>query len=167
VCELVAPDGSGRPLDQGQVARLDRKAWDSGAIVYRARPGRTARAAPLHHPQKEVDQLDDVVAASYRRELDCRARLSRSATQGLVTVLHPACRQARPSGEPGETYPRRIDRFTTTRTGLDAADARSRRFAVGTSGHRALVRSTPRSQRGRIIPSRSLSHLRDRPRQSD
>ena len=35
VCaELVAPDGSGRPLDKAPVARLDRKAWDRGAIVY-------------------------------------------------------------------------------------------------------------------------------------
>src|SRR5229473_2781675 len=35
VCaELVAPDGSGRPLDKELVARLDRKAWDRGAIVY-------------------------------------------------------------------------------------------------------------------------------------
>ena len=35
VCvEFVQPDGSGRPLDRDQVARLDRKAWDRGAIVY-------------------------------------------------------------------------------------------------------------------------------------
>ncbi|PYM76554.1 MAG: aspartate aminotransferase family protein, partial [Candidatus Rokuibacteriota bacterium] len=35
VCaELVAPDGSGRPLDKELVAKLDRKAWDRGAIVY-------------------------------------------------------------------------------------------------------------------------------------
>ncbi|HEU5324199.1 MAG TPA: aminotransferase class III-fold pyridoxal phosphate-dependent enzyme, partial [Methylomirabilota bacterium] len=35
VCaELVEPDGSGRPLDPAQVARLDGKAWARGAIVY-------------------------------------------------------------------------------------------------------------------------------------
>src|SRR4030095_11937395 len=34
VCaELVAPDGSGRPLDQDTLTRLDRKAWNRGVIV--------------------------------------------------------------------------------------------------------------------------------------
>jgi adenosylmethionine-8-amino-7-oxononanoate aminotransferase len=64
VCaELVTPDGSGRPLDQEQVAKLDRKAWDRGAIVY-AR-GRVVRLAPpLCITREEVDQLVDIVAAS-------------------------------------------------------------------------------------------------------
>jgi adenosylmethionine-8-amino-7-oxononanoate aminotransferase len=39
VCvEFVEPDGSGRPLDREQVAKLDRKAWDRGAIVYARGP---------------------------------------------------------------------------------------------------------------------------------
>ncbi len=64
VCaELVAPDGSGRPLDKELVARLDRKAWDRGAIVY-ARGQVVRLAPPLCITPAEVDQLVDVVAAS-------------------------------------------------------------------------------------------------------
>jgi adenosylmethionine-8-amino-7-oxononanoate aminotransferase len=64
VCvELVDPDGSGRPLDQDTVARLDRKAWDRGAIVY-ARGQVVRLAPPLCIAPEEVDQLVDVVAAS-------------------------------------------------------------------------------------------------------
>ena len=64
VCaELVAPDGSGRPLDKELVARLDRKAWDRGAIVY-ARGQVVRLAPPLCITRAEVDQLVDIVAAS-------------------------------------------------------------------------------------------------------
>ena len=64
VCaELVAPDGSGRPLDKELVAKLDRKAWDRGAIVY-ARGQVVRLAPPLCITPAEVDQLVDVVAAS-------------------------------------------------------------------------------------------------------
>ena len=64
VCaELVAPDGSGRPLDKELVARLDRKAWDRGAIVY-ARGQVVRLAPPLCITPAEVDQLVDIVAAS-------------------------------------------------------------------------------------------------------
>ena len=64
VCaELVAPDGSGRPLDKELVARLDRKAWDRGAIVY-ARGQVVRLAPPLCITAAEVDQLVDVVAGS-------------------------------------------------------------------------------------------------------
>ena len=64
VCaELVAPDGSGRPLDKELVARLDRKAWDRGAIVY-ARGQVVRLAPPLCITSAEVDQLVDIVAAS-------------------------------------------------------------------------------------------------------
>jgi adenosylmethionine-8-amino-7-oxononanoate aminotransferase len=64
VCaELVAPDGSGRPLDKEMVARLDRKAWDRGAIVY-ARGQVVRLAPPLCITPAEVDQLVDIVAAS-------------------------------------------------------------------------------------------------------
>ncbi len=64
VCaDFVAPDGSGRPLDGAEVAKLDRKAWERGAIVY-AR-GRVVRLAPpLCITAEEVDQLVDIVAAS-------------------------------------------------------------------------------------------------------
>jgi putrescine---pyruvate transaminase len=64
VCaELVAPDGSGRPLDKELVARLDRKAWDRGAIV--SARGQVVRLAPpLCITPAEVDQLVDIVAAS-------------------------------------------------------------------------------------------------------
>jgi len=61
--ELVVPDGSGRPLDQERVAKLDRKAWDRGAIVY-AR-GQVVRVAPpLCITGQEVDLLVDIVATS-------------------------------------------------------------------------------------------------------
>ena len=64
VCaELVEPDGSGRPLDKEKVARLDRKAWDRGAIVY-ARGQVVRLAPPLCITREEVDQLVDIVAAS-------------------------------------------------------------------------------------------------------
>jgi len=64
VCaELVEPDGSGRPLDKENVARLDRKAWDRGAIVY-ARGTVLRLAPPLCITREEVDQLVDIVAAS-------------------------------------------------------------------------------------------------------
>ncbi len=64
VCvELVTPDGSGRPLDKEQVARLDRKAWDRGAIVY-ARGQVVRLAPPLCITRGEVDQLVGIVAAS-------------------------------------------------------------------------------------------------------
>jgi len=64
VCaELVAPDGSGRSLDKELVARLDRKAWDRGAIVY-ARGQVVRLAPPLCITPAEVDQLVDIVATS-------------------------------------------------------------------------------------------------------
>src|SRR5438093_15567 len=64
VCaELVAPDGSGRPLDKDEVVKLDRKAWDRGAIVY-ARGQVVRLAPPLCITPAEVDQLVDIVAAS-------------------------------------------------------------------------------------------------------
>jgi len=63
VCaELVAPDGSG-PLDAKEVAKLDRKAWDRGAIVY-ARGQVVRLAPPLCITREEVDRLVDIVAAS-------------------------------------------------------------------------------------------------------
>ena len=64
VCaELVAPDGSGRALDADTLARLDRKAWDRGAIV--SARGQVVRLAPpLCITREEVDKLVDVVAAS-------------------------------------------------------------------------------------------------------
>jgi adenosylmethionine-8-amino-7-oxononanoate aminotransferase len=63
VCaELVVPDGSGRPLDAEQVAKLDRKAWDRGAIVY-ARGPVVRLAPPLCITTAEVDQLVGIVAA--------------------------------------------------------------------------------------------------------
>jgi len=64
VCaELVEPNGSGRPLDKELVAKIDRKAWDRGAIVY-ARGQVVRLAPPLCITRDEVDQLVDVVAAS-------------------------------------------------------------------------------------------------------
>ena len=64
VCaELVEPDGSGRALADTQVARLDRKAWERGAIVY-ARGSVVRLAPPLCITPQEVDQLVDIVAAS-------------------------------------------------------------------------------------------------------
>ena len=64
VCaEFVNPDGSGRPLDATTVARLDRKAWERGVIVY-TRGDVVRLAPPLCITAAEVDQLVDVVAAS-------------------------------------------------------------------------------------------------------
>jgi adenosylmethionine-8-amino-7-oxononanoate aminotransferase len=63
VCaELVDPNGSGRPLAPSEVAKLDRKAWDRGAIVY-ARGSVVRLAPPLCITREEVDQLVDIVAA--------------------------------------------------------------------------------------------------------
>jgi adenosylmethionine-8-amino-7-oxononanoate aminotransferase len=64
--ELVAPNAAGRPLDGTQVARLDRLAWDRGAIVY-ARGSVIRLAPPLCITSSEVDQLVDIVAASIAR----------------------------------------------------------------------------------------------------
>jgi adenosylmethionine-8-amino-7-oxononanoate aminotransferase len=66
VCaELVEPNGSGRPLPQPEVARLDQKAWDRGAIVY-ARGNVLRLAPPLCITPAEVDQLVGIVAESIR-----------------------------------------------------------------------------------------------------
>ena len=64
VCvELVEPDGSGRPLHADKVARLDRKAWERGAIV--SARGQVLRLAPpLCITREEVDQLVGIVAGS-------------------------------------------------------------------------------------------------------
>jgi adenosylmethionine-8-amino-7-oxononanoate aminotransferase len=63
--DLVEPDGSGRPLDQDQVATLDRRAWDRGAIVY-ARGTVLRLAPPLCITPDEVDQLVAIVADTVR-----------------------------------------------------------------------------------------------------
>ncbi|HZP38435.1 MAG TPA: aspartate aminotransferase family protein [Methylomirabilota bacterium] len=64
VCvDFVQPDGSGKPLDPKQVAELDRKAWDRGAIVY-ARGTVLRLAPPLCITAAEVDELVAVVADS-------------------------------------------------------------------------------------------------------
>ncbi len=64
VCaEFVAADGSGAPLDAALVARLDRLAWERGAIVY-ARGHVVRLAPPLCITAVEVDHLVDVVAGS-------------------------------------------------------------------------------------------------------
>jgi putrescine aminotransferase len=64
VCaELVEPNGSGRPLPPAEVAKLDRKAWDRGAIVY-ARGNVVRLAPPLCITREEVDQLVGIVAGS-------------------------------------------------------------------------------------------------------
>ena len=66
VCaDLVEPDGSGRPLDKNTVAKLDRKAWDRGAIVY-ARGNVLRLAPPLCITSEEVDTLVDIAASSIR-----------------------------------------------------------------------------------------------------
>src|SRR5712671_1221978 len=66
VCaDLVEPDGSGRPLDKDTVAKLDRKAWDRGAIVY-ARGNVLRLAPPLCITREEVDTLVDIAASSIR-----------------------------------------------------------------------------------------------------
>jgi adenosylmethionine-8-amino-7-oxononanoate aminotransferase len=64
--DLVEPDGSGRALDKEKVARLDRLAWERGAIVY-ARGTVLRLAPPLCITASEVDQLVDIVAASVAR----------------------------------------------------------------------------------------------------
>jgi L-2,4-diaminobutyrate transaminase len=64
VCaELVEPDGSGRPLDRALVGKLDRLAWERGAIVY-ARGQVIRLAPPLCITPAEVDQLVGIVADS-------------------------------------------------------------------------------------------------------
>ena len=64
VCvELVEPDGSSRPLHADKVAKLDRKAWERGAIVY-ARGQVLRLAPPLCITREEVDQLIGIVAGS-------------------------------------------------------------------------------------------------------
>jgi putrescine aminotransferase len=69
VCaEFVEPNGSGRPLPASEVAKLDRKAWDRGAIVY-ARGNVIRLAPPLCITPEEVDQLVGIVADSVK-ELD-------------------------------------------------------------------------------------------------
>jgi adenosylmethionine-8-amino-7-oxononanoate aminotransferase len=66
VCaDLVEPHGSGRPLDKEHVAKLDRKAWDRGAIVY-ARGNVLRLAPPLCITKQEVDTLVDMVAGSIK-----------------------------------------------------------------------------------------------------
>ena len=66
VCvELVEPDGSGRPLDAEHVAKLDRKAWERGAIVY-ARGQVLRLAPPLCITREEVDQLVGIVGGKHR-----------------------------------------------------------------------------------------------------
>jgi putrescine---pyruvate transaminase len=64
VCaEFVTPDGSGRTLDNADVSKLDRKAWERGAIVYTR--GQVVRLAPpLCITREEIDTLVDIVAAS-------------------------------------------------------------------------------------------------------
>jgi putrescine---pyruvate transaminase len=61
--DLVEPDGSGRSLAATQVAQLDRKAWERGAIVY-ARGSVLRLAPPLCITGAEVDHLVAVVADS-------------------------------------------------------------------------------------------------------
>src|SRR5262249_54928322 len=69
VCvDLVAPDGSGQPLDQDTVASLDRRAWDRGATTY-ARGSVLGLAPPLCITADEVDTLVGLVAETVR-ELD-------------------------------------------------------------------------------------------------
>jgi adenosylmethionine-8-amino-7-oxononanoate aminotransferase len=64
VCvDFVKPDGSGKALDAKQVAELDRKAWERGAIVY-ARGTVLRLAPPLCITAAEVDELVAVVADS-------------------------------------------------------------------------------------------------------
>jgi putrescine---pyruvate transaminase len=66
VCaEFVEPSGSGRPLPPSEVAKLDRMAWDRGAIVY-ARGNVIRLAPPLCITPAEVDQLVGIVADSVK-----------------------------------------------------------------------------------------------------
>jgi adenosylmethionine-8-amino-7-oxononanoate aminotransferase len=61
--ELVEPDGSGKPLDAAKAGRLDRLAWERGAIVY-ARNNGVRLAPPLCITPAEVDELVSVTAES-------------------------------------------------------------------------------------------------------
>lgn len=64
VCvDFVEPTGSGRPLGNAWVSRLDRLAWERGAIVY-ARGSVVRMAPPLCITRDEVDQLVAIVADS-------------------------------------------------------------------------------------------------------
>src|SRR5262245_16541271 len=64
VCvEMVEPDGSGKPLHTDKVAKLDRKAWERGGIIY-ARGQVVRLAPPLCITREEVDQLVGIVAGS-------------------------------------------------------------------------------------------------------
>ena len=66
VCvDLVEPSGGGRPLDAERTSRLDRKAWERGAIVY-VRGTVLRLAPPLCISPDEVDQLVGIVADSVR-----------------------------------------------------------------------------------------------------
>jgi len=64
VCvDLVEPSGSGRALESSRVSRLDKKAWERGAIVY-VRGTVLRLAPPLSINPDEVDQLVGIVADS-------------------------------------------------------------------------------------------------------
>jgi len=66
VCvDLVEPSGGDRPLDAEWTSRLDRKAWERGAIVY-VRGTVLRLAPPLCISPDEVDQLVGIVADSVR-----------------------------------------------------------------------------------------------------
>ena len=66
VCvDLVEPSGGDRPLDAERTSRLDRKAWERGAIVY-VRGTVLRLAPPLCISPDEVDQLVGIVADSIR-----------------------------------------------------------------------------------------------------
>jgi adenosylmethionine-8-amino-7-oxononanoate aminotransferase len=70
--DFVEPDGSGKPLDQSLVGKLDREAWERGAIVY-ARGNVLRLAPPLCITRAEVDTLVDIVAGAVRH-LDTAVR---------------------------------------------------------------------------------------------
>ena len=70
--DFVEPNGSGKPLDPALVGKLDRAAWERGAIVF-ARGNVLRLAPPLCITRAEVDTLVDIVAASVR-SLDAEAR---------------------------------------------------------------------------------------------
>jgi adenosylmethionine-8-amino-7-oxononanoate aminotransferase len=64
VCvDLIEPSGGGRPRDAERTSRLDRKAWERGAIVY-VRGTVLRLAPPLCISPDEVDQLVGIVADS-------------------------------------------------------------------------------------------------------
>ena len=66
VCvDLVEPSGGDRPLDAERTSRLDRKAWERGAIVY-VRGTVLRLAPPLCISPDEVDQHVGIVADSIR-----------------------------------------------------------------------------------------------------